>query len=253
VQGEGDRAGGEREAASADGEREGESVGVQREASSVDAERGAWSVGVQREAESVGAKRAAQSVGAKRGADGLDAQLEGRRTVARPPREDASGSATVDSADAWRELAAQASYRDALVAAEEYGLPALCESLPARDLLRLADVARFARKPARAIEALRALRRRFPNTDAAAMAAFERARIAKASSAAYPDAAKWFATYLRERADGPLAREALAGLMEAQEQAGQHAAASKTATRYLERFPKGPHAEAARRLLDSEE
>jgi transmembrane sensor len=158
-----------------------------------------------------------------------------------------------DSRDAWRELAAAARYRDALVAAEDYGLASLCESSSARDLLQLADVARFARAPTRAIEVLRAVRRRFPESDAAAVAAFERGRIANASGSAYPEAAKWFATYLREAERGPLAREALARLMEAQAKGKQHAEARATAQRYLERFPNGPDADVATRLAASSE
>jgi hypothetical protein len=182
-------------------------------------------------------------------ADTPDVGAATRRSRARRPLDPAAAPDPVDSRDAWRGLASTGSYRDALVAAEDYGFAALCESLPARDLLQLADVGRFARKPQRAIEALRAVRRRFPDGDAAAMAAFERGRIANASPAAYPEAAKWFATYLREQPDGPLVREALARLMEAQTGAGQDAAARKTAARYVEKFPGGPHRDLADTLL----
>jgi len=56
-------------------------------------------------------------------------------------------------------------------AAESLGFATLCTSLPADQLLRLADVARFARRPSRAIEALEAVRGRFADGDDAAAAA----------------------------------------------------------------------------------
>lgn len=182
-----------------------------------------------------------------------DREARARVDAPRQPADDPIPPTPADSRDAWRELAAAARYRDALAAAEDYGLAPLCESLSARDLLQLADVARFAREPARAIEVLRAVRRRFPDSEAAAVAAFERGRIANASGSAYPEAAKWFATYLREAERGPLAREALARLMEAQADGKQHVEARATAQRYLARFPNGPDADVATRLAASSE
>jgi transmembrane sensor len=164
------------------------------------------------------------------------------RAPARP-----RASAPVDEPADWRALAEAASYREALAAAEAQGFEPLCEALPAKDLLRLADVARFARRPERAAAALDAARRRFPDTDAAAMAAFERGRMAFARGA-HRDAIPWFATYLRERPDGSIAREATGRLMESQHEAGQAAAAQATAGRYVARWPEGPDADLARSL-----
>lgn len=148
----------------------------------------------------------------------------------------------------WRALAERANYREALAAAEAHGFDALCESLPARELLRLADVARFARRPERATEALAATRRRFAGTDTAAMAAFERGRMAFGRGDAYGEAAKWFAVYLDERPDGSIAREATGRLMESQHEAGRDAEAARTAARYLARWPQGPDRDLAGRL-----
>jgi hypothetical protein len=164
------------------------------------------------------------------------------RVPARP-----RASAPIDDRADWRTLAEAASYREALAAAEAQGFDTLCASLPAKDLLRLADVARFARRPERAASALDAARRRFPDTDAAAMAAFERGRMAFARGA-HRDAVPWFTTYLRERPEGSIAREATGRLMESQHEAGQVGAARATAGRYVARWPGGPDADLARRL-----
>ncbi|HWB80822.1 MAG TPA: tetratricopeptide repeat protein, partial [Nannocystaceae bacterium] len=148
----------------------------------------------------------------------------------------------------WRALPADGRYRDALAAAESLGFATLCTSLPDDQLLRLADVARFARRPARAIEALDAVRTRFADSDAAATAAFERGRIALAQKA--PDeAAKWLALYLRERPDGALVREATGRLIEALQGARQLDEARDVARDYLARYPNGPHADLATRVI----
>lgn len=168
-------------------------------------------------------------------------------TKAEPPI--ATPEPAVAPVATWQQLARDREYPRALAAAEALGYDALCEGLAASELLRLADVARFARRPTRAREALDAVRRRFPDTDAAATAAFERGRIALADSDSHAEAASWFDTYLRERPDGALAREAMGRRIEALATTDR-AAARAAAHRYLERHPKGPHADLATRLVE---
>ena len=55
--------------------------------------------------------------------------------------------------------------------------------------------------------------------------------------------------YLDETPRGPLAREALGRLMEAQSLAEDSVAAVSSAARYLETYPGGPHALLAKRLV----
>jgi ferric-dicitrate binding protein FerR (iron transport regulator) len=184
------------------------------------------------------------------------APIDASPSVARAPSAGEPARARVDAAKPaapagpdWKELARAGKYRDALSRAEEIGIEGLFDSLPARDLLRLADVARFARAPAHAIAALEAVRRRFPDSDEAATAAFERGRLALAREPA--SAAGWFETYLRERPDGSLAREAMGRWLEALEAGSDGASAAAVARRYLERWPKGPHADLASRLAEA--
>ena len=50
------------------------------------------------------------------------------------------------------------------------------------------------------------------------------------------------------KASGPLAAEALAHLMEAEERLGRHDEAVATARKYLGAYPKGAHRDVAERL-----
>ena len=117
----------------------------------------------------------------------------------------------------WRALAQSGEHTQALAAAEAVGFSKLCGSLSASALLELADVARYARRKARAREALQSIRRRFPGTDAAATAAFDLGRLA----ARCAGAPKWFRTYLEERPQGSMAEAARQRLGECTNSAGE--------------------------------
>jgi outer membrane protein assembly factor BamD (BamD/ComL family) len=54
---------------------------------------------------------------------------------------------------------------------------------------------------------------------------------------------------LREQPSGSLAPEAHGRLLEALQRSGDSAAARSAASDYLARYPAGPHAEFAKRLL----
>jgi transmembrane sensor len=151
--------------------------------------------------------------------------------------------------EAWRELAAAGKYRKALEAAERGGFEKECERASAEDLVALGDAARFAGQPARAVQALQALRKRFPADPRAGAAAFELGRVAFDQQGSFGEAAKWFAIYLRERPHGSLAREASGRLMESLSKAGDNGGARDAAAKYLVRYPSGPHSELARNLV----
>ena len=58
-------------------------------------------------------------------------------------------------------------------------------------------------------------------------------------------AARWFQSYLDDSPGGSLAEEALGRLITALRKAGNEAAASKAAARYLEKYPTGTFREIA--------
>jgi transmembrane sensor len=128
--------------------------------------------------------------------------------------------------------------------------PAVVEAAQptASELLAAADAARYQGDFDRAIESLNAVRHRFAGTDAAASAAFELGRITFDARRDFARAGDWFDTYLRERPNGALAREALGRALEARNRAGDATQAEHLAVRYLAAYPDGPHAKLARKI-----
>ena len=103
-------------------------------------------------------------------------------------------------------------------------------------------------QPAETNKILSALRRRFPGSGEAAIAAYTLG-VDAFYGGRYGTAQRWFQTYLGEQPGGRLAAEALGRLMECQSRGGQGAAARGTARRYLAAYPQGAHADLARRLV----
>jgi TolA-binding protein len=151
----------------------------------------------------------------------------------------------------WVQLARQGRYDRALAAAEAGGFSAQCKRASAAELALLADSARQVGQLARAREAFSALRRRFPGTKEASLAAFSLGLLEFDGAGSYGKAAEWFKTYLRESPGGSLAREARGRLMEASHRSGEQKEARALAEKYLLDYPAGPHAELARRIVAS--
>jgi transmembrane sensor len=145
----------------------------------------------------------------------------------------------------WQELALRGEYRDALDAAERLGFEAECRRASGKDLLLLGDAARLVGYGARAQQAYLAARERIAGGDRTAYAI---GLVAFDGAHDYAEAAKWFETYLRENATGPLRREAAGRLLEALQRSGQTERASQFAQSYLAEYPSGPHAPLARQL-----
>jgi transmembrane sensor len=149
----------------------------------------------------------------------------------------------------WREYAKRGALREAFASADAAGFAASCALATPADLLLLGDGARLSGKPDRAIEALLALRRRFPGDPRRAAAAFALGKVAFDQRGAYEQAAEWFSTSLREQPNGVLAREASGRLIEALRRADDSAGARRAARDYLAKYPEGPHADLARSVL----
>jgi TolA-binding protein len=163
-------------------------------------------------------------------------------------RHEARDMHAAEDAD-WRALVAAGRYAEAVQAAERAGWSRICRTANAVELLALADAARLSDQTPRAVEALLALRKRFPGSTSAATGAFSLGRLAFEKRGAYAEAARWFATYLDEQPRGPLMGDAVGRLMEARHRAGDQTAARRDAERYLQRFPEGPYAGTARVIL----
>ena len=169
-------------------------------------------------------------------------------SVAPPAARAASGVS--GEAASWRESLRAGRGLEALSAAERAGFDAACQLATRSELLDFADAARLSRRTNSAMSALLALRRRFPGSADAATAAFALGRIAFDQRGDYAAAANWFKAYLDEAPRGALVGDALGRLMEARARGGDRSGARSEAERYLKRFPEGPYAAQARRILD---
>ncbi|HWO12024.1 MAG TPA: FecR domain-containing protein [Polyangiaceae bacterium] len=151
----------------------------------------------------------------------------------------------------WQALAQRGDYRAAWALVSAVGFDQVKQRATAKDLLALADLARYAHESAHATEALVEVRQRFAGSAEASHAAFLLGRIAADQQGAPLRGADWFASYLSERPNGPFAPEALGRLLECQNRAGHSAASRKTAAGYLQRYPTGAYAALARHVLDA--
>jgi hypothetical protein len=161
-----------------------------------------------------------------------------------PASRPASRSAAPE--ESWQSLARASRFKEAFARVDERGFDAELMRAGAADLVLLGDVARLSGDPARALVAYERVRSRAPGTEAAANAAFSMGRVYFDQREAYPEAARWFATYRSERSHGPLARDAMGRQMEALARAGDRATAARIADEYLVIYPQGPHAPFAR-------
>ena len=148
---------------------------------------------------------------------------------------------------AWKTLLDQGDYRALLT---ESGPGEVEQALWNASATQLIDLGAEARElgDARAGSIYSVVRSRFPGTEQAADAAFLLGRM-QFHSGAYRTAATWFQTYVRERPDGRLAREASGRLIESYHRSGDEEEAREAAERYLRLYPNGPHAALARSVL----
>jgi hypothetical protein len=115
------------------------------------------------------------------------------------------------------------------------------------ELAALADAARYTRHDGLARGALQAIRRRFPGSEQAHIAAFHLGKMSESEQD--PRAAlSWFESYLGEAPNGTYASEALGRKMLLVQLLDGKAAAQGLADTYLRRFPGGTYADAARAL-----
>lgn len=149
----------------------------------------------------------------------------------------------------WQALAAAGRHRAAWDEVTALGLENVRARANARELLMLADLARFAGHADTAVSLLLGLRSRFPASSEARQAAFLLGRVAADQQRAPGTAASWFSTYLSESPGGAFAPEALGRLLDSQSRAGDELAARRSARAYLERYPAGAYAALARRVL----
>lgn len=149
----------------------------------------------------------------------------------------------------WVGLAERGRYFEAAAAIDERARPKLLRELPPARLLLLADVARFVGKPSQAVEALEALRRRFPGSTSAVEAAWALGRVHADQRDDVSAAVSAFEAAYREDPTGELAEPSLGRLMELFVSSHDEPRALDTARRYRAQFPTGPHAAEALKVI----
>jgi len=178
-------------------------------------------------------------------ATALDSRIEPARA---PPA--SSPTLLVPHADsvahAWSRQVADGRFNAVLEQAERRGLDRTLATGTLAELSALADAARYAGQSSLAKRVLLAERQRFPGSNAALDAAFFLGRIAEDSGAGDTD---WYERYLSESPRGAFASQAHGRKMMLLYKQRGAAAASPVATEYLSRYPKGPYAATARKLV----
>jgi hypothetical protein len=146
----------------------------------------------------------------------------------------------------WQSLERAGQFQRAVEEAERIGLDTIYDLAGSEDLMSLARAARFVGREDISKGALLSCRRRFAGSRDSGMAAYLLGRNATPT-----EAVKWFSTYLAEQPDGVWAREASGRLIEANRASGNARAAREAAKQYLDRYPAGPHAEFAKKVLEN--
>ncbi|MGC4118888.1 MAG: hypothetical protein QM765_30850 [Myxococcales bacterium] len=156
---------------------------------------------------------------------------------------------TPEGPEAWERAARAQDWAEAIRLAQARGFRQLTGSLDVERLLLLSDAARFGGQGRLAVEALTALRRRFPNRPERHEAAYLLGRVHADQLLDLEQGARWFEIAYSEAPDGPLAEESLARALELAVSRSDAEKARALAAGYLARFPAGPHAAGARRAL----
>jgi hypothetical protein len=162
------------------------------------------------------------------------------------PRADA---ALPNADDEFRTQAARGNYPAAMAAARRSGLERLQGELPAKDLLLLANTARYAGASGEARGTLLKLRERFAGTPSAVHAALLLASQAEDRDKDPREAERWLRTFLMESPRGELAAGARARLLAMLLKRGARSEAEQVARDYLRLHPGGQHVAQARSVL----
>jgi hypothetical protein len=162
----------------------------------------------------------------------------------------AVGPAVAAASPSWAARVAQGNFQEVVDDAERRGIDRTLAEGSLADLAALADAARYARRQDVARRALIAERTRYAGSVRADDAAFFLADLSESSGdeAASLD---WNETYLRESPNGAYASQALGRKIMIVQRLRGPDEARVLATEYLRRFPEGPYASYAKKLLQN--
>jgi len=147
----------------------------------------------------------------------------------------------------WAAEVARGEYASVLKKANEKGWSQVLEGSSAQDLMAVANAARFLGRSEASREAFQALRRRFKGSTAALQATYLLGRLSEAGST--KDALSWYVQYEREAPNGPLIAEAVGRQLLLLQATGDRSGTERLAREYVSRFPDGPYAGVARKIV----
>jgi len=153
----------------------------------------------------------------------------------------------------WPQSLARGEFQRILDDAERRGLDNVLTGATSSDLAALADAARYSRRSDLARRALLAQRERFPRTLAGREASFFLGTLDEsgADRAARTSALDWYGRYLAENPSGNYGGQALGRRLVLFDSLQDRAAAREAAALYLAKFPAGPYAAKAQRIVES--
>lgn len=161
--------------------------------------------------------------------------------------EGATNTAKAPSELGWAKSVAQGNFTAVLEEAEKRGVNHTIQTASLSELSALADAARYGRRTALARRVLMAERSRFAGSRSAVEAAFFLGRIVEDEGG---DAIEWYDRYLTESGGGAYASQALGRKMMLVYGRRGVAQTKSLASDYLSRYPSGPYAAAAKKILD---
>ena len=147
----------------------------------------------------------------------------------------------------WAADVARGEYAAVLRKAKEKGWSQVLEEANGTDLMAVANAARFLGRTDSSREALQALRRRFKGSFAAQSATYLLGKIAELTST--KEAINWYLQYEREAPSGALVAEAAGRRLLLVQAAGDRSGTERLAREYVSRFPDGPYAGVARKIV----
>ena len=157
----------------------------------------------------------------------------------------------VEATPSWETRVAHGNFDEVVSDAERRGIDKVLTESSAADLAALADAARYARRQEVARRALTAQRARYPGSMQARDAAFFLGGLAEAQKDD-PVSLEWYDIYLGESPSGAYAPQALGRKMMLLQRLRGPASARTVAAEYVARFPEGPYAGSANKLLSAQ-
>jgi hypothetical protein len=159
----------------------------------------------------------------------------------------AASASTGAPVTTWEAQVRRGEYSAVLRDAETRGIATVLASANSAELLALANAARFSGRVDVGRDAYKAIRQRFAGTSRSVLAAFLLGRLTEGSSVA--EARRWYERYEQEAPSGALVAEAMGRRLVLTQTTGSRAEVQRMAEEYLRRFPDGPYAGVARKIV----